>query len=258
MNKLLFFIVALLMTNIGIAQTAVNFNCNDCAGNNHDFFTELDAGKVIVLCWVMPCSSCVGPALTTYNVVESFAATNPDKVFMYLVDDYANTSCASLRGWANSNGIGSEIIFSDASIKMTDYGIVGMPKIVVVGDVDHAVFYNANNSVNATQLQAAIAEAIAATTTGFGDLTGPISSVSLYPNPANSSSSLYFSVSKPASVKVNIYNQSGLKISETVYNGLMPGENKVEISTAGLSKGIYFVKISDGIGSKSIKLSVAY
>ena len=151
------------VTSVSVAQTAVNFTCNDCAATSHDLYTELNAGKVIVLCWVMPCGACTGPALTTYNVVQSYQANNPNTVFMYLCDDYGNTTCASLNSWANNIGVTNTIRFSNSAIDMMDYGSTGMPKIVVVGGSNHTVYYNSNNTVDATNLQNAINSALLAT-----------------------------------------------------------------------------------------------
>ncbi|MFH1001354.1 MAG: T9SS type A sorting domain-containing protein [Bacteroidota bacterium] len=258
MKKLILVSFFALMFSISFAQTAVNFNCNDCAGANHDLFTELDEGKVIVICWVMPCSACVGPSLTTSNVVRSFATTHPDKVIMYLVDDYANTNCNSINSWANSNGILPAAMFSNSSIKMEDYGSTGMPKVVVVGDVNHAVFYNANNSVNASALQSAINAAIDATITGVPEDFGKSSSVEIFPNPSNISASLVFSLEKPSVVKVEIHDQLGREVSEMYFPSLPQGENKIDISTAGLSNGVYFIKLTEGTRSRMIKIAVAH
>jgi len=256
MKKTLLVSITALMFSIGFAQTATNFNCNDCEGVNHDLFTELNAGKVIVICWVMPCGSCVGPSLTTSNVVASFENSYPEKVFMYLVDDYANTNCNSLNNWANNNNIHPASVFSNSAIKMSDYGSPGMPKVVVVGDVNHAVFYNANNSVNATALQEAINTAITSTTTGVEEDKSAFSSVEFFPNPSSTNSSIVFSLVKSSDVKVEIHDQLGKKVSEMNLANLPQGENKIEISTAELSNGIYFIKLSDGIRSKMIKVAI--
>ena len=113
-----------------------------------------------------------------------------------MVDDYANTNCNSLNNWANNNNINPASVFSNAAIKMSDYGSPGMPKVVVVGDVNHAVFYNANNSVNATALQEAINTAITSTTTGVAEDKAAFSSVEFFPNPSSTSSSIVFSLDK--------------------------------------------------------------
>jgi hypothetical protein len=258
MKRLIFVSVFALMFSFSFAQTAVNFNCNDCTGANHDLFTELDEGKVIVICWVMPCSACVGPSLTTSNVVRSFATTHPDKVHMYLVDDYANTNCNSINSWANSNGILPSAMFSNSAIKMEDYGSTGMPKVVVVGDVNHAVFYNANNSVNASALQTAINSALDATITGIPEDSGTFSNVGFFPNPSNTSSTIVFSLEKPSEVKVEIHDQLGREVSEMSFTSLPQGENKIDINTADLSNGVYFIKLTEGTRSRMIKVAVAH
>src|SRR5712671_2429145 len=182
MKKQLFTFIFAFITAAGFAQTAVNFNCSDCAAASHDLFTELDAGKVIVLVWVMPCSACVSASLTTYNVVQSYQSSNPNTVYMYLCDDYGNTACSSVNSWANTNGLTNAVRFSNASINMADYGSTGMPKIVVIGGTNHTVFYSANNTVNSNNLQGAINSALNAT--GVNEPGGSISSFSVFPNPA--------------------------------------------------------------------------
>jgi hypothetical protein len=143
-------------------NTATNFNANDCAGNNHELFEELNAGNVIVLCWVMPCSACSSPAVSAYNIVQSYSLSNPGKIKFYLCDDFANTSCATLSNWAAGNGIGYDALFSNSSIKMSHYGTNGMPKTVVLGGgTSHQVYFNQNNSLNASNFTNAINNAIA-------------------------------------------------------------------------------------------------
>jgi hypothetical protein len=258
MKNTLFITLAFLLFQASYAQTATNFTCNDCSGVSHDLFTELDAGKVIVICWVMPCGSCVGPSLTTSNVVKSFNETHPGKVFMYLVDDFANTNCTSLNSWANGNNINNATLFSNSAIDMMDYGSTGMPKVVVVGDVNHQVFYNANNSVNATALQSAINTAINATTTGMFEDKSEFSSVSFFPNPSNTSSSVTFALKETSNIQVEIHNQTGQLVSAQSFTNLQAGENKIELNTAVLSNGLYFLKLSDGARSKTIKVAVIH
>jgi hypothetical protein len=141
---------------------AKNFNCNDCSAANHDLFTELNAGKVIVLCWVMPCSACEAPATAANNIVNNYATSHPGKVKFYLCDDYGNTSCSSLNSWATTLGLTNYTSFSNSAIKMSDYGSTGMPKIVVLsGGSSHVVYYNQNNSLSSTAFNNAIKNAIA-------------------------------------------------------------------------------------------------
>lgn len=221
-------------------QTAVNFNATDCNGVSHDLFSELDDGKVIVLCWVMPCYSCIQPSKTTYNKVNEFSTSHPNKVHFYLCDDFGTTNCQTLEGWATDNGMSLQpfmSIFSDSTIKMMDYGSNGMPKIVVVGGSAHTVFYNANNTVDVIQLESAINNAIAAS--GFKSLN--INTVAVYPNPAQA----FVNITIPAneSGTIRIMDMPGRTLMKSAFceggelrigiDALKPGAYVVEIQTTG-------------------------
>ena len=237
--------------------TATNFTCNDCAGNPHDLFTELNAGKVIVIDWVMPCGACVAPSVTAYNIVQSYATSNPGQVFMYIVDDYANTNCASINSFATTYNMPNTTKFVNASISMSNYGAAGMPKIIVVGGgTSHTVYYNQNGAGNATALQAAIDAALLASS--VQDFNATINTNFLSPNPAKNSSVISFSLSTGSNTQLEIYNQLGEK-TKTVFSGnLQQGEHQFDISTAELPNGIYFLKLTAGTATKTLKLVVAH
>ncbi|HJW29505.1 MAG TPA: hypothetical protein VJ508_09690, partial [Saprospiraceae bacterium] len=163
------------------AQVATDFTATDCNGNSHTLFDELNAGKVIVITWVMPCGECVAGALTAYNITQSFEADFPGRVKMYISDDYANTPCSSLNAWCTTYGLARAIKFSDSAIRMSDYGFSGMPKTVAIAP-DRTVIFNENYTVDADSLQSVIETAL--TTTSVKSLPAFISTPSVYPNPA--------------------------------------------------------------------------
>lgn len=129
-----------------IGSPAVNFRSIDCDGVEHDLFTELDNNTIVVIAWVMPCSSCITDPLATFNIVNDYGVTHPGRVVFYLVDDYGDDNCANLGGWANFYGLGNATKFSDDTIKMSDYGDVGMPKIIVLGGANHQVYFDKHRS----------------------------------------------------------------------------------------------------------------
>ena len=138
------FLLALSLPSF--SQTATNFTALDCDGNTHSLFDALDAGKVIVLTWVMPCGACSYFGFPAYNAAESFSISNPDQVLFYLIDDYANSTCQSITDWGILNNMQNHTAFSSADISMSDYGTNGMPKVVVVAGSNHAVLYNENDT----------------------------------------------------------------------------------------------------------------
>lgn len=260
MKKLFLTALTGLIVNIGIAQTtATNFNCNDCSSVAHDLFSELDSGKVIIICWVMPCGACTGPAKTTYNVAQTYATSHPNRVLFYLADDNANTSCTSLKSWADGEGITNVTRFSNAAIKMTDYGTAGMPKVVILGRTAHTVFYNANNGVNSTSIINAIDSALVSTsTTGISNQVNLFSSLNLFLNPANDFTNIAVNLEKSTKVNIEIYNQIGQKVSN-LYNSIIPaGESMIEIPTSELNNGIYIVNVASADNNKMLKLVVSH
>jgi len=228
------------------AQTATNFNCNDCSGVNHDLFSELDSGKVIVLVWVMPCGACAGPATTAYNTVQNFQATHPDKVYLYLVDDYANTNCSALNNWANGLGITQNawsLRFSNPAIDMMDYGSTGMPKTVVVGGSGHSVYYNVNNTISQSALQNAINTALSAT--GVGETAG-VMPLTIFPNPSSATATVRYSLPQSSDINISLFDLQGKLIKE-IYSGRSnAGNNEISFSTNEYPANTYLLKISDG------------
>ncbi|HLG02813.1 MAG TPA: T9SS type A sorting domain-containing protein [Bacteroidia bacterium] len=256
-KKLLALFTGLLAITAVNAQTPVNFNCNDCAGANHDLFSELASGKVIVISWVMPCSSCLGPTLTASNIVQSYASSNPGQVLMYVSDDYANTNCTSLNSWVNGNGI-TATTFSNSLVDMGDYGSAGMPKIIVLGGGSTpTVFFNQNNSAagNSTAIQNAINSALL---TGVNESSAAFGVVNLFPNPSTDLAAITFNAQNSGEGQIEVYNQLGQEAMDIFSGTFVQGENKVQFSVAGLASGIYFVKISDAENSRMIKIIVSH
>jgi hypothetical protein len=258
MKKLLLITFAFLMeAQLIQAQTATNFNCNDCAATNHDLYAELDAGKVVVISWVMPCSSCVGPSLAAYNEVLSYA--NPNIVF-YLADDYANTSCTSLTNWANTNGMTScNAKFSNSAVKMSDYGSAGMPKVVVLGGASHTIYYNQNNpNITQTDIHNAIEAAITANVTGIKENYINNFQLSLFPNPVKDKKTvLTYTLNSNEEVSIDIYNSIGELVKSVIKGEHTPGKYEQSIDLAPISAGTYFIKVNMGHKSDVLKFVIS-
>lgn len=243
MKKLFTLALAFLFSS-GFSQTATNFNVNDCSGNSHDLFSELNSGKVIVLCWVMPCSACIAPSLSAYTQVQNYQSSNPNKVFFYLVDDYANTTCPTLSSWALTNGMPNATVFSNAAIDMNDYGTSGMPKIVVLGGAAHQVFDNQDNTLNVTQFTNAINQALLASAIGINEVGTNNFSFSVYPNPVKGDK---FTISNNASLNSNatieLYNLLGTRLKTFNITNQVNGKNEFLLDP-DMKNGVYLVKVT--------------
>ena len=239
--------------------TAVNFTCEDCHAVSHDLFTELDAGKVVVIAWVMPCGGCINGALSAYTAVQNYATSNPGEVLFYLVDDYGNTTCSSLGAWAENNGMTDFTPFSNALINMADYGTDGMPKIVVLGGNSHTVYYNENNNdIDAVNISNAIASALASAS--VNELSGKDEMV-VYPNPGTDNVSINaeaFGFQKMDEMSIVLKNIAGNEVSQ-IFKGKWDSNQKaIQFNTSQLSAGTYFVHCTDQKTSRTVKVVISH
>ncbi len=254
MKRLLLSFILCLGCIVIKAQTATDFTAPDCAGNSYNLFSDLDAGKIVVITWTMPCGACVGGALTAYNIVQSYEATYPGKVKMLLADDFGNTACSAINSWASSNGITRAIKFSDASIRMSDYGITGMPKTIAIAP-DHTVFFNQNNGVNPDTLQAAIDGILS--TTATKEIPDIISNASVYPNPANQSAVVTLGLIKSEDVAIDVYDLNGKELFSVYHGQCITGKNEIPFNTSQLSTGLYQIRIAGNNKMMSLQLLIS-
>ena len=229
----------------GLSQNnATDFTALDCDGVSHHLFSELDSGKVIVIAWVMPCGPCGSIALDAYTASLGYANSNPGRVEFYLVDDFANTDCASLFAWADNFGMGNCKRFSNPSIDMGDYGQIGMPKIVVLGGSGHYVYFNENSSSQNINSAIDLALTGAAVTTSINNKE-EIISFHCYPNPANGVFKINYSFKNKIDWEIELYNSIGEKIlGEQLIPESLHGE--CSINTRNLPNGVYLVRLTDG------------
>lgn len=239
------------------AQTATNFNCNDCSGSNHDLFAELDAGKVVVISFVMPCSSCIGPSLSAYNEVQNYSSSNPGQVLFYIADDFGNTSCASLTTWCNTNGLGSVTKFSNTAVVETPYGAGGMPKILVFGGSSHTIFYN-QNGMDVATFNTAINNALAAAAVSVKEYSTDNFMLSLFPNPVTDKKAIIsYDLKTSEAVTVEIFNTNGALIKTVFKEEQHFGYHTQKIDLSGLANGQYFINLKAGSKKDFIKLIIS-
>jgi hypothetical protein len=250
------FIVFLIGALAGFSQTATDFTASDCVGVSHHLFTELDAGKIIVVSFVEPCGSCIAPSLAAQTTVQGYASSYPGKVVFYVSDDQANTPCGSLTAWASTNGITSATVFSDVTFKESDYGAIAMPKIAVIGGTDHHIYFTQDGGpLNTTNLQNAINSAMAKLSVQKNDNSG--FNLSVFPNPSKDRISLGYTLNEASAVSVDIYNVIGSKVL-SVYKEKQPaGKNDLLINfNSRVCSGVYFLKLNAGELSESFKFIV--
>lgn len=238
-----------LHISLNAQTTATNVTVTDCAGNDHTLFDELDAGKIIVIGWTMPCNSCAVPLKDVHDAALAFEATNPGVVEFWLVDDYANTQCATIEGWASANALTNAIFFSSAELDMLDYGSAGMPKVVIVGCTDHKIYYNKNNSPTGAHATAAIQNALddlalGCPTSSLDELTELSVLLECFPNPAQNELTIRLNLNSPTELHCSIFSYSGQLVHE-----FTSSELETTLDVSNLEKGMYLLQVSTAEGT---------
>jgi hypothetical protein len=248
--KKIFFSSLLIASSLLRAQTtATDFTANDCNGASHNLFSELDAGKVVVLVWVMPCGNCIGDALTAQTEVQNALSSNPGKILFYVADDYGTTACSSVKSWCNTNGIIPNAVFVSGAIKMSDYGANGMPKVIVLGGSNHKVYYNEiAPDITASGIQAGISSAVADinASTGITTQSATQFGITIFPSPGNGLIRLQVNLPEASKVNVEIRNELGQVVKEIHSELLNPGTQIINMDAGTLARGNYFLTATNG------------
>ncbi len=263
MKKLYFTLLTCILPTISsIAQTtATDFTATDCNSVSHNLFTELNAGKVVVMVWVDPCASCISDAIASYNAVQSFATSNPGKVLYWFSDDIGNTPCSSLSAWATTNSIGPANMTTFGNVGLTideaNYGGTGMPHVVVMGGNNHHIFYNQRNGSNdGVAITNAITQALSST--AVAAVTNNNEGLQVFPNPGDGIINIKYTNNTYSQARIGIYNVSGSLVQDIVVTNQQPGTNAIQINPdASLADGVYYIKIITGQETQTAKLVIA-
>ena len=246
----------LVLTRITFSQTATNFTANDCGSISHSLFTELDAGKIVVISFVMPCGSCIAPTLAADGAVQSYASSNPGQVFFYVSDDAGTTACSTINSWESSNSITSDATFANTSVKMSQYGSGTMNRVVVLGGASHTVYYNAGSGVTLAKIQTAINTALAATR--INDNPKMDFQLKVFPNPVTDKFSVTYSLLQYDNIKLEVINILGEKVKEIIGEKQTAGQHELSIGTEDLNVGVYFLKVTSNNLSQLVKFTVSH
>ena len=253
---------AFCLTSFG-QTNATDATVIDSEGTSHNLFTELDAGKIIVIGWTMPCLGCAAPLLAAHNAVLPFVISNPGEVEYWITDDYADITALDIEAWATNNGMTNDTYFSSTELDMGDYGQDGMPKVIVVGCTDHKVYYNKNNSPTESGVTAAINAALAdiansCPSVGLDEIEVSNFKLSCYPNPASSELNVSFTVEPTQNITLEIYGINGALLKNITLDKSNATTQEVQIDVNDLTDGIYVLKIIDGKNTEVEKFQIAH
>lgn len=212
--------------------TAVDFSADDCDGNSHQLFSELEAGDVVILELVMMgCQPCVTAAQSlTTNVLPN--VSDPTRVKLYSIGFSNSVTCAQMNNWKSTNGF-THTVFAGMSNLTTYYGGMGMPTIAIVGGVNHGVYYSELGHSNGDN--PAILAAIEAALSGVGMEETTTTSVVIHPNPAED----VLNFDRGAWTQARILDLQGREVMNVKIN-----TSKLDVAV--LQSGMYVLQLSNG------------
>ena len=254
MKKILFTTTAIFFDLISLTKaqtTAMDFTQTDCDGTDHQLYTELDAGNVIILEYMMlNCAPCVTGTQAMESLIKPYDLSHSGRVHLYSIAFLNSYSCEQIVQWKRDFNF-NHPAFSQGETQVAYYGGMGMPTLVVVGTNEHKVFYK---SIGYTpemdaQIRDALDSALLYTPSGVAD-NHPAGKFRIYPTVFTDR--LYIETDKEyAGAELMVFDIFGRQALSTVVSETGRGS----IEAAGLSKGIYIARLKSSNGfTDDIKL----
>ncbi len=237
--------------------TAMNFTMNDCNGQMHNLYSELDGNNVVVLEFFMTnCSPCV----TAGNKIETMV-DNANNDFMGYVKYYHfgfnnSYSCATISNWVNSNAFNS-VPFDSGAAQVAYYGGFGMPTVVIVAGNTHQVLFSTVgfSTSDTTQMGIAIRNYFAGNPVGIAE-TEQISSFAISPNPVSNTAVVTLNIKNSTRLTLQLADINGNLIEEIISADVNSGNFSYNINVQHLASGIYIVKAITSGSLVTTKLNV--
>jgi hypothetical protein len=80
--------------------------------------------------------------------------------------------------------------------------------------------------------------------------------ISAFPNPFNPATTIQFNFkgNTKRTIYLQVYNINGQMVESLLYKNLAPGEHQINWNASNNPSGVYFVLLSDGTQTKTLKL----
>jgi hypothetical protein len=231
--------------------TAMDFTQDECEGLQHHLYSELDAGKVVILEFVMlNCATCIVGTQALENIIQPYENSHPGRIRIYSYGFLNSYTCEQITAWKNDNEF-SHAVFNNGEEQVAYYGGMGMPTIVVVGTNNHNVFYKSIGYLPSMddEITAALDSALLYNPTGIHENI-PSDQFTIYPTVFSESININAD-RELAGSNVRVFDSFG----RIVLTGEISGNGYLKLNAGNLPAGVYFARISGSKGvSEGIKL----
>jgi len=244
-KSILISIALMFVMSISKAQTPMQLSGNDCNGNPHDLFADLDAGKAVVIFFFMPsCGSCPPPAQKAQAMANNVMLNYPGMVTGYAMPFNNTTTCAATSSWVTTSGVPFYAPYSTGATQVANYGGFGMPTVVLLGGAapNRRVMFSTQSF--ATSDTTIMRDSILAlfNATSIDDLPIGVNAFSVFPNPASENISINIDLKGTSNLLIDITDITGKQvaiISDEIQNGIITKQ----FNTTALPNGNYFIRI---------------
>lgn len=231
-----------MLTFFGFSQTtAMNFSGQDCNGNNVNLFSDLDAGKAVMLIFYMPnCGSCPPAASQMQTMANNINATHPGLVKAYSFPYQNSTTCTYSSSWVVNNNLPLFAPMDSGAVQVAYYGGFGMPTVVLLGGDNHDVLFVTQdyNTSDTTTMRDLILNNM---TAGLEQNT--IQNVSIYPNPVSNLLTVNFEALQGSEMLMQLTDLSGKVVMTFEKEKLNKGISEKQIDISGLPVGSYILSL---------------
>ncbi len=243
MKKLFYSIMAfILIASVSKAQTtAMDFTKNDCDGVSHHLFSELDSGNVVIMEFIMTCSSCIAAGHAIETMMTDLEVQYPGKVRLYQIAYTNSYTCATMQGFKNTNNFSSTVFDQGASL-VAYYGGFGMPTVAIAAGTNHDVLLSNVGFGASDTAQAGTAIRAFFTTLSASELPESVASFTSFPNPGNDFVTVQLNFKNNASVKVQMVDLSGKLVKEFFTENVNSGVMEKKIDVSSIAPGYYMLK----------------
>ena len=259
---LIFLIISIINSNLSYCQlsdgsTVPDFTFTDINGNTQNLYSYLNAGKYVAVdvstTWCDPCwlyhNSGEMDSLYTLHDLQG------DQTWKVLfIEGDGNTTLADLQGTGtNTKGdwiTGSQFpIMNPSGVALNDflsaYNVSFFPTLFIVCP-DKKIHQDTLNlavkpSVNTWEY---VANSLC-NSSGLNEIKTE-KPLTIFPNPAQSSIAICFSINNPTEIKLTISNSIGQIIDTKNFGTLSPGDQSLKVEVNNYKAGMYFFTLSKG------------
>ncbi len=258
--KQLFFlcIASLAVITVSKAQTtAMDFTMNDCSGQMHNLFAELEQNNVVILEFFMVnCSPCISAGNKLKALHTTLENQFPGHVKSYALGYTNSYTCTQVNNWVTSNNFTSTP-FDSGAAQVAYYGGFGMPTIAVVAGSNHEVLFSnvGFSTSDTTAIGTAVRNYFTNNPLGVAENENN-STLILYPNPAQDNFTVQVNLPKPSDVNIQVYSLTGQSVYSITESAENAGLFSSTINSSMLSQGVYVIKVSANGTSDYKKITV--